>query len=230
MIDNSNFSLKETIEKKRTFNHITTKKSFSQKNECKKSQSSQKTPALLSIGYVPKKRESINQNKSSTILHLMDYNNAEEEIKNAIIEMKKGLLLEMKNNSNDLIYLIDENKEKEKLINIKNINHLNIPNFNKKEYTKVNNGNIDINSNNKNSKNIEIKNDFESKNGNKKNLKSIYKFKNKTIIEDKYRILSHGCLIIDSNDDNESDEELDSNEYYINPETNIFLFMTLLLH
>ena len=191
--------------------------------------SPRKAPSLLSIGYVPKKKDNINKNKSSTILHLMDYNNAEEEIKNAINEMKKGLILEMKNNSNDLIYLIDENKEKEKLINIKNINHLNIPNFNKKEYTKVNNGNIDINSNNKNSKNIEIKNGFESKNGNKKNLKSIYKFKNKTIIEDKYRILSHGCLIIDSNDDNESDEELDSNEYYINPETNIFFIYDFII-
>ena len=130
MIDNSNFNLKESVEKKKTFNHITTKQSFSQKNECKKSQSSQKTPALLSIGYVPKKRESINQNKSSTILHLMDYNNAEDEIKNAIVEMKKGLLLEMKNHSNDLLYLIDENKEKEKLINIKNKNPHNIPVFN----------------------------------------------------------------------------------------------------
>ncbi len=35
MIDNSHFNLKETIEKKRTFN-IATKKSFSQKNEVKK--------------------------------------------------------------------------------------------------------------------------------------------------------------------------------------------------
>ena len=253
MIDNSNINLKLTIENKRTFN-ITTKKSFSQKKECQKILSPRKTPSLLniglvsprktssllnigyvsprkapsllSIGYVPKKKDNINKNKSSTILHLMDYNNAEEEIKNAINEMKKGLILEMKNNSNDLIYLIGENKEKEKLTNI---NHQNTPNFNKKEYTKENNGNIDINNNNKNSKNIEIKNGFESKNGNKKNLKSIYKFKNKTIIEDKYRILSHGCLIMDSNDDNESDEELDSNEYYINPETNIFFIYDFII-
>ena len=226
MIDNSNFSLKETIEKKRTFNHITTKKSFSQKNECKKSQSSQKAPSLLSIGYVPKKKENINKDRSSTILHLMDYNNAEEEIKNAIIEMKKGLLLEMKNNSNDLIYLIDENKEKEKLKIIKNKNPHNMPNLNNKEYIKDNIDNIDIY---KNNKNIEINKDFESRNENRKILKNIFKTKNRTVTEEKYRFLSHGCLIIDSNDDSESDEELDPNEYYINPETNFFLFYDFII-
>ena len=226
MIDNSNFNLKESVEKKRTFNNITTKQSFSQKNECKKSQSSQKTPALLSIGYVPKKRESINQNKSSTILHLMDYNNAEDEIKNAIVEMKKGLLLEMKNHSNDLLYLIDENKQKEKLISIKNKNPHNIPVFNNKEYIKDNIDNIDIY---KNNKNIEIKKEFESRNEIRKCSKTIFKTKNKTVTEEKYRFLSHGCLIIDSNDDSESDEELDPNEYYINPETNFFLFYDFII-
>ena len=228
MIDNSHFNLKETVEKKRTFN-ITTKKSFSQKNECKKSLSSKKTPSLLSLGYVPKKKENINKNRSSTILHLMDYNNAEEEIKTAIIEMKKGLILEMKNTSNDLICLIDENKEKEKLINLKNINHQKVPIINNKEYAKEKIGNIDIYNKNNNSKNIEIKNDFEFKNGNRKSPKNIYKFKNKTVIEEKYRFLSHGCLIIDSNDENESDEEGDLNEYYINPETNIIFIYDFII-
>ena len=224
MIDNSNFNLKETIEKKRTFNNITTKKSFSQKNECKKSLSSKKTPSLLSIGYVPKKKESINKKRSSTILHLMDYNNAEEEIKNAINEMKKSVILEMKNNSNDLINLINEKKEKENLIN-----HQKIPILNNKEYIEEKIDNKDIYNNNKNIKNIEIKNDFVSKNENRKSLKSINKFKNKTVIEEKYRILSHGCLIIDSNDENESDEEGDSNEYIIDPETNIIFIYDFII-
>ncbi len=151
----------------------------------------------------------------------MDYNNAEEEIKTAIIEMKIDLILEMKNNSNDLIYLIDENKEKEKLINLKNINHQKIPIINNKEYAKEKIDNIDIYNKNNNNKNIEKKNDLEYKNENRNSLKNIYKFKNKSVLEEKYRFLSHGCLIIDSNDENESDEEGDSNEFYINPETNI---------
>ena len=151
----------------------------------------------------------------------MDYNNAEEEIKTAIIEMKIDLILEMKNNSNDLIYLIDENKEKEKLINLKNINHQKISIINNKEYAKEKIDNIDIYNKNNNNKNIEKKNDLEYKNENRNSLKNIYKFKNKSVLEEKYRFLSHGCLIIDSNDENESDEEGDSNEFYINPETNI---------
>jgi len=126
-----------------------------------------------------KKKENINKNRSSTILHLMDYNNAEEEIKTAIIEMKIDLILEMKNNSNDLIYLIDENKEKEKLINLKNINHQKISIINNKEYAKEKIDNIDIYNKNNNNKNIEKKNDLEYKNENRNSLKNIYKFKNK---------------------------------------------------
>ena len=221
MLDNSNFELKTTIEKKRSLN-ITTKKSFLQKNECKKSLSSKKTPSLLSIAYVPKKKENVNKkNRSSEILYLMDYNNAEEEIKTAIIEMKKGVILEMKNSSNDLLYLINDNNEKEKIISLKNINNKNIPNVSNKEFDKGNIGNIDVNNNKKN----EIKNYSEPKNGHRKSLK----FKNKIIIEEKYRFLSHGCLIVDSNDENESDEEGDSNEYYINPETNIFFIYDFII-
>jgi hypothetical protein len=78
--------------------------------------------------------------------------------------------------------------------------------------------------NNKNNKNTEIKNDFESKNRKMKSSKGIHKIKNRIIMEEKYRVLSHGCFIIDSNEENESDVDINSSEYYIDPETN-FVFI-----
>ena len=219
MTDNSNTDLKGKIQKKRSCN-IVNKRAFSPRKKCIKSTKSfspKKNPSLLSKLYSPKrKKDNIKKNRSSAILHLMDYNNAEEEIKNAIIEMKKDVIIEMKddNNNNDLINLIDENKEKEALIS----------KFNNKENFKEMVDNLDYNKSNKNNKNLEIKNDFESKNGKRKSSKGIYKIKNRIIMEGRYRFLSHGCFIVDSNEENESDRDRNSNEYYINPETN-FVFI-----
>jgi len=64
---------------------------------------SKKNPLLLKQLYSPKRKNN-KKTRSSAIFHLMDYNNAEEEIQNAICEMKKSLILEIKDNNNDLLY------------------------------------------------------------------------------------------------------------------------------
>jgi hypothetical protein len=222
MTDNSSIDLKAKIEKKRSFN-ISNNKPFSPGKKCIKSIKSfspKKIPPILSKLYSPKREDNTKKNRSSAILHLMDFNNAEEEIKNAIYEMKKSLILEMKDNKTGLTYLIDGNKEIEK-INLKNINHQNMSNFyNKKNFKEK----VDNIVNNKINKNTEIKNDFESKNRKRKSSKGIHKIKNRIIAEEKYRLLTHGCFIIDSNEENESDEDRNSKDYYIDPETN-FVFV-----
>jgi len=75
----------------------------------------------------------------------MDYNNAEEEIQNAICEMKKSLILEIKDNNNDLRYLVDEKKEKENLIELENMDQLGKPNFSNKVNNKMKLDKIDNN-------------------------------------------------------------------------------------
>ena len=79
----------------------------------------------------------------------MDYNNAEEEIQNAICEMKKSLILEIKDNNNDLRYLVDEKKEKENLIELENMDQLGKPNFSNKVNNKMKLDKIDNNKNKK---------------------------------------------------------------------------------
>ena len=221
MIDNSNIDLKAKIEKKRSFN-ITNKKPFSPKKKCIKnikSFSPKKFPPIFSKLYSPKKEDKKKKNRSSAILHLMDFNNAEEEIKNAIYEMEKSLVLEMEDNHNGLTYLIDGNKEQEKLLSLINTKHQKLSIFYKKQNFKEKIDTI-INSkiNSKNNKNTEIKN------GKRKSSKGNHKIKNRNINEEKYRVLSHGLFIVDSNDENESDEGGNSWEFYINPETN-FVFI-----
>ena len=221
MNDNSNIDLKAKIEKKRSHN-ITNKKPFSQgKKYIKniKSFSPNKNPSILSKLYSPKKEDKKKKNRSSAILNLMDFNNAEEEIKNAIYEMEKSLVLEMEDNKNGLTYLINDNKVKETLINC--INHQHMSNFYNKENFKEK---VDNKVSNKNIRNTEIKSDFESKIKKRKSSKGIHKIKNRIIMEEKYRVLSHGCFIIDSNEENESDVDINSSEYYIDPETN-FVFI-----
>ena len=127
----------------------------------------------------------------------MDFNNAEEEIKNAIYEMEKSLVLEMEDNHNGLTYLIDGNKEQEKLLSLINTKHQKLSIFYKKQNFKEK---IDSIINSKITKNTEIKN------GKRKSSKGNHKIKNRNINEEKYRVLSHGLFIVDSNDENESDE------------------------
>ena len=226
MIDNSNIDLKAKIEKKRSFN-ITNKKPFSPKKKCIKnikSFSPKKFPPIFSKLYSPKKEDKKKKNRSSAILHLMDFNNAEEEIKNAIYEMEKSLVLEMEDNHNGLTYLIDGNKEQEKLLSLINTKHQKLSIFYKKQNFKEKIDTI-INSkiNSKNNKNTEIKN------GKRKSSKGNHKIKNRNINEEKYRVLSHGLFIVDSNDENESDEGGNSWEFYINPETNFVLIYDFII-
>jgi hypothetical protein len=221
MTDNSSIDLKAKIEKKRSFN-ISNNKPFSPGKKCIKSIKSfspKKIPPILSKLYSPKREDNTKKNRSSAILHLMDFNNAEEEIKNAIYEMEKSLVLEMEDNRNGLTYLINDNQVKETLINC--INHQHMSNFYNKENFKEK---VDNRVSNKNIRNTEIKSDFESKIKKRKSSKGIHKIKNRIIMEEKYRVLSHGLFIVDSNDENESDEGGNSWEFYINPETN-FVFI-----
>ena len=201
------------------------------------------------------KKRSI-KNKNSLILSFSNYKNAEEEIKNALIEMKRTCLLEIRRQSYDIKNLgttdnKDENQKKpnnlyshfsskhlhksnkdksfeeeiikkekiSKTLIIKNnefIKDISLNNNQKKNKLKNNNDNICNNINN------EIKPKF----GSSKHLRKIYKKKN---TKDKFRFLSRAFLVIDSNDENESDEDQEDSDYLINPETKIFFVYDILI-
>lgn len=121
-MDNSNISLKKTLEKNISKKHsfeIKKKKTFLSNKKINfppKSESTKKAHSLKNISSFPIQKN-IKQKKSkcSTKLLLMNINNAEEEIRNAIIEMKNDCLLELKNQNYDLNY--QQNNKKKRISN-----------------------------------------------------------------------------------------------------------------
>ena len=204
------------------------------------------------------KRRSISNKRGFLLnLSLINYNNAEEEIKNALIEKRRTLLWELRRQSYDIISQItndkkEENKQKthkikgrssskylysriddkifesekkkKKVISqshiIKNNEYIKKYFLNDSEKkTILNNDTQNDKTNNCDNEKTETKthSNLESS----VNSKKVKKKKNS---RDKFRFLSRGCLVIDSIDENESDEELEQHSsYVINPETNIFL-------
>ena len=72
-------------------------------------------------------------------------------------------------------------------------------------------------------------NELKPKSQSTNNIKKVYKKKNNKNVGDKFRFLSRGGLVIDSYEENESDEEVEPIGYLINPETNIFFIYDLLI-
>ena len=193
--------------------------------------------------------------KKSLILSLSNYKNAEEEIKNALIEMRRTCLLEIRGQSYDIKNLgtnKDENQKKpNNLYNHFSSKHLHKSNkdkifeqdiikrekFSKTLIIKNNESIKDISLNNNEKKN-KLKNNNNNDNenisnnenkpkfGSSKHLRKIYKKKNS---RDKFRFLSRAFLVIDSNDENESDEDQEDSDYLINPETKVFFVYDILI-
>ena len=197
------------------------------------------------------KKRSFNANKRGFLsnLSLTNMNNAEEEVKSALIEMRKTILWELRRQSYDIKNQgrndkKDENKKKiEGRASSKYIfnNSIDDKSFElekrkkqklSKSYIIDNNDYIKeyLNDNEKNNiLNNDTKNDkVNNYDNNKKEIKmnSNSKLKN---VRDKFRFLSRGRLVIDSFDESESDEEQEQSSFVINPETNIFLAYDFLI-
>ena len=194
-------------------------------------------------------------------LSLTNFNNAEEEIKNALIEMRKSCLWELRRQSYDIKSLETNNKRDERKLRTFNNhkcsskylynNSINDNSFEleKKRKQKISHSHIIKNNEyikeyylNDNGKNniLDTKKNDKEKNCDyhKKDVKTLSNFESsvnskklnkKKTIKDKFRFLSRGCLVIDSFDENESDEEQEPSSYLINPETNTFFIYDLLI-
>ena len=192
--------------------------------------------------------------KSSVRLSVRDFRAIEENIKNTILEMRRSCLWEMRRQSHDIYNIFEhknnknqnevrknqnndnfqileslsDNKEESKLKKSNTYDNNTIKlkskdnkNNNKKKYLNVFK-NIDIDKYVKNM--IDDNNYYEQKKFvSSKILIKIRNAKKKNYL-DKFRFLSSGGVIIDSNNENESEEEPAPNGYLINPETK-FIFI-----
>ena len=179
-----------------------------------------------------------------------DFKAIEQDVRCSILEMRRNCLWEIRRQSHD-IENIFENVDKtfktksslgnmKKKISMKFLedlyinkedNNMNkIKKFNTFKIKKVKYNNESNSQNNKISEiNDNINHDFEEKNK-KKYISSKILFrlkhqgKNSHFPRDKFRFLGRGGQIIDSNNENESDEESDPEGFLINPETK-FIFI-----
>ena len=213
-----------------------------------------------------KKSFSQNKRKNSIFLSLTDYKNIEDDIKNALLVMRRACLYELRRQSCEPLMIesikdIKKNESEKKVNNLnikfssmhshnsnsnkimeKNINkkliksksfdikkneEINEIILNNKSYDQKNlNNEIKFNSLN-DSNNINYK--TQSQLNNKNNLTNIYKNRNKDLKKERFRFLSHGCLVLDSNEENESDEDNDISGFIINPETKAFFIYDIIL-
>ena len=174
--------------------------------------------------------------KKNSIQLTINFKNIEEDIKSTLLEMKRTFLFESRCQSIDY-----ENKnanikseiEKNNRMNKYKSKHTDENNINKKPLKsktfKSDNSKrnfkktIDDNQNNKDDmKNKKKK--FEKRISKEKNLRT------KSIIpEEKFRFIARGGIIIDSQNENESDEEKFEGRFLINPETKfVFIYDALI--
>ena len=236
---NSKKSSNKKLKNKNSFK-IRKKNSFLEDNKENISKIWKKKSSIKNISPNNKKSFYKKKSRKSLFLSLNDFNNIEEEIKNIIIEMKKACLWELKlqnYNINILTDYTEKEDNKKKMSSHKNlILQNNIINDNDKD-NQIKNFIKLKKSRTLSEKNIIKKNkDIDSKNNNniKKNKINEFKsdfertktFNKKKIVSpnEKFRFLSRECLIIDSFDEHESEEEPEYDGYYINPET-IYIYI-----
>ena len=178
-------------------------------------------------------------NNSSFYSSEIDYKEIEEEIQNAILEMKQNYLFEIKRQSYNEIEAYRKKILKEKLneeitnsktidnnlkteeqndkLNNNNENDIKIKNILKKNNS-INDGNVDGEILNQN---IIIKSKFD--------LPQLNYNRNKSYKE-KFRFYGRGGIIEDSLDENESDEEYEIEDgFLINPETTTFFIYDMII-
>ena len=189
-----------------------------------------------------------NKIRNSSFFSVLNYKNIEEEIKHIILEMRRTCLWEMRKQSYDLKMIQSENEEVKKSnlpgkFSSKNlynncINELGLDIKSKEQkfnQTHINNQKDfikQIYSNNMQNEEKINNNNFNGrkpKSASPQNISKIHKIKHKNLDTDKFRFLSRGRLVIDSNDENESEEEQESKGCLILLNKNIIFFYDLLI-
>ena len=173
--------------------------------------------------------------KTSIPLSKKDFKEIEEDIKFSILEMRRTCLWELRRQSNDIFNIFENNIKKNKNEDEDEINKI---------IEKLEDGNNDnqlkksntFNNNKSDNKCDDIDNNITDKNNSQKKFKStkmLLKYninrKRKSIYGEKFRFYSRGGQIIDSYNENESDEEPETSIYLINPETKfIYIYDTII--
>ena len=188
-----------------------------------------------------------NKKKNSFFCSVLNYKNIEDEIRHVIKEMRRACLWELRRQSYELkmLDINDKEFENEKDNNLSGKlsskylfnNSLNDKSFEKyakkkqKSKTIILKKNDLINELYLNDKKNELDiNNFRSKlDISKTNIDKNNKKNNKIIAGDKFRFLYRGGLVLDSNDENESDEDHEQIGYLINPESTIIYIYDLLI-
>ena len=200
-----------------------------------------------SLGTSQGQRNSFIRRKSS-LMSIKDFRDIEDEIKFTILEMRRSCLWELRRQSMDLFNVFENKdskneKEPEKFVPLlkfvdddeeglhkrikrsktsvlhkkRTIRH----NKNKNEEKKNNNENDEDNNKFNEIKKNEEKKKFKSS----KDVLNIDEKKLSILPGDKFRFIARGGIIIDSHNENESDEEPEPDGIFINPETKfIFIF------
>ena len=215
---------------------------------------SQKRCAISSFNTFHNQRMSFQKGRRSSVhLSRRDFRTIEEGIKNTILEMRRSCLWEIRRQSHDVFNIFEQknnnnqnevrknqnndnfqileslsdNKEENKLKKSNTYDNIKIKlkskdnkNVNKEKYLNIYK-NIDIN---KYVKDMIEDNYYEQKKF--VSSKILIKIRNakKKNYHEKFRFLSSGGVIIDSNNENESEEEPVPNGYLINPESK-FIFI-----
>ena len=211
----------------------------------------------LTLNRSQSQKRNIQYRRKNTFFYsVLNYKNIEEEIRHAIKEMRRACLWELRRQSYELKMLeLNDEFENEKENNLpgkfssKYIfnNSLNDENIEKNENKKKQKSktiivkkNDLINKlylNDKDNELDKLDNNFKELNNNfrpkldisKANIDKNIKKNNKIIPGDKFRFLSRGGLVLDSNDENESDEDHEQIGYLINPESNIIYIYDFLI-
>ncbi len=205
--------------------------------------------SYVSLGTIQGQRNSFQRRKSS-LMSIKDFRDIEDEIKFTILEMRRSCLWEIRRQSMDLFNAFEKKdsknekeQEQEKYVPMlkfvdddeeglsksfkrcktsavlrkkKTIRH----NMNKNE-EKKNNEKKEENKESNENKNNEEKKKYKSS----KDVLKVVDNKISILPSDKFRFIARGGLIIDSHNENESDEEPEPDGIFINPETKfIFIF------
>ena len=196
-----------------------------------------------------------NKKRNSFFYTILNYNNIEEEIKRVIKEMRRACLWELRRQSYELKMLEINDKDFEdeknnlpgklssKYLYNNSLNDKNMENYDNKNHQKFktvivkkNNFIKELYLNDKENEPKEENNNINELNNinpqldnQKNNLNKNNKKNNKNTTGDKFRFLSRGGLVLDSNDENESDEEYEYLGYLINPLNNIIYIYDFLI-
>ena len=164
--------------------------------------------------------------KQNYDINIHDLSNKKKEIKKKKINSKERL-------SSKYLYntINEQNIDKEK-INFKkskSINNANIDNIKKNLLNNSDYKNDELKKEKNIFNDINENNEFKSKFDSSKKIKKIYSKRSKTLSKDKFRFLSRNGIVLDSYDENESEQDSEFEGYLINQEVNIFFIYDMII-